>query len=281
MLAIEPIDLESSLNSGQVFLWEKIEDVWYGIDGHNVLAIRDNPLRINSFHDKASDFFRRDDDFKKIFDTVNKDPQVSKAIRHCPGLRILRQNPFQCYISFIVSSNSNIPRIQRMLQNLCRTFGEKIVFDEKEFYLFPKPEKLSLATRKDLSECGLGYRAEFVKKASADVVSGKIDFDHLKNCDYFEAKKSLLEVHGIGSKVADCIMLFSLEKLEAFPLDRWMLRILQKYFSEVIEFENKTITEKKYSEIHKKIVNHFGPYAGYAQQFLFKMERDVNQKKWL
>ena len=86
---------------------------------------------------------------------------------------------------------------------------------------------------------------------------------------------------GIGNKVADCILLFSLEKLEAFPLDRWMLRILQKYYSKEFQISTKTLTEKTYDQLHENIVEHFGSYAGYAQQFLFKMERDIYKKKWL
>jgi N-glycosylase/DNA lyase len=103
----------------------------------------------------------------------------------------------------------------------------------------------------------------------------------LKKTNYQSAKESLLKIFGVGNKIADCIMLFSLEKLDAFPLDRWMIRVLQKYYSDKFPMANKTITEKTYQSLHNEIVNHFGPYAGYSQQFLFKMERDLNEKKWL
>ena len=99
--------------------------------------------------------------------------------------------------------------------------------------------------------------------------------------NYNDAKQELVKVFGIGNKVADCILLFSLNKLEAFPLDRWMLRILQKYYSKKFELTSKTITDKTYENIHEKVVEHFGKYAGYSQQFLFKMERELNNKKWL
>ena len=99
--------------------------------------------------------------------------------------------------------------------------------------------------------------------------------------NYQMAKQELLKVFGIGNKVADCILLFSLDKLEAFPLDRWMLRILQKYYSDKFEVTTKTITNKTYDNMHEKIIEYFGEYAGYSQQFLFKMERELNNKKWL
>ncbi len=113
------------------------------------------------------------------------------------------------------------------------------------------------------------------------VLLKKIDFEQLKKCEYHIAKEKVCSVPGVGNKVADCILLFSLNKLEAFPLDRWIIRILEKYYSDKFQIETKTITEKQYSILHEKIVNHFGPFAGYAQQFLFKMERENYQRKWL
>ena len=198
-----------------------------------------------------------------------------------PGLRLIRQNPFQCYISFIVSSNSNIPNIKSRLQNLCKTFGRRKIVDGKEFFLFPEPSDLANASVLDIKKCGLGYRAEAVKTASLSVLDKKIDFDFLKKIDYHTAKEELIKVFGIGNKVADCILLFSLEKLEAFPLDRWMVRVLQKYYSNEFQISTKTLTEKTYDQLHKNAVKHFGSYAGYAQQFLFKMERELYKKKWL
>ncbi|HJO32297.1 MAG TPA: DNA repair protein, partial [Nitrosopumilus sp.] len=118
-------------------------------------------------------------------------------------------------------------------------------------------------------------------EAAKMMVSKKIDFEYLKKCNYQEAKESICQIPGVGNKVADCIMLFSLDKLEAVPLDRWIIRILEKYYLKKFEIATKTVTEKQYNILHEKIVNHFGPYAGYAQQFLFKMERENYQKKWL
>lgn len=275
------INIDHSINSGQVFLWEKILNTWYGINGLDVLAFNEKSFKISSFAKNSFDFFREEDDFSGIIQSITKDRIVGNAVKLFPGLRLLRQDPFQCYISFIASSNSNIQNIRHVLQRLCKKFGKKIIFEEKEFFLFPEPKTLAKATRSDLQKSGLGYRAKSVSEASLAVATGQINFDFLKKTSYQNAKDILLDVNGIGNKVADCILLFSLEKLNAFPIDRWVLKILEKYYSDKFQIDGKSLTEKKYNQIHEKIVNYFGPYAGYSQQFLFKMEREINQKRWL
>jgi len=274
------INFDYSLNSGQVFLWEKIDTKWYGVDGKNILVL-ETAQKFKKDMKYEFDFFRLDDNFKKISNDLKNDNYVKNALKMFPGLRLLRQNPFQCYISFIVSSNSNIPNIKSRLKNLCKAFGNRKIVDGKEFFLFPEPSDLANASISDIKKCGVGYRAKAVKTASLSVLDGKIDFDFLKKTDYNTAKKELTKVFGIGNKVADCILLFSLEKLEAFPLDRWMLRILQKYYSNEFQISTITLTEKTYERLHENAVEYFGSYAGYAQQFLFKMEREMYKKKWL
>jgi len=308
------INVENSINSGQVFLWRKNKDIWYGVNGQDILKIS-KAGTVKSYQNTKTDFFRRRDNIEKIIKSISKDRVTKKAVKQYLGLRILEQDPFQCLISFIVSSNSNIQKIKNSLEKISRKFGDRVEFENQEFFLFPKPEKLANASIDEIRSCGVGYRAvefenqefflfpkpdklvnasigeirscgvgyraRFIKEAAKWTVQKQIDFEYLKKCDYQEAKKEICQIPGIGNKVADCIMLFSLNKLESFPLDRWMIRILEKYYSDKFQLETKTITEKQYEILHEKIVNHFGPYAGYAQQFLFKMERENYQKKWL
>ena len=272
------INIDDTINSGQVFLWKKIDSKWYGVNGKKILILKEKlDVKSKDIHN----FFRFDDDFQGIKKQLSKDKVMKKAINNFPGMRILRQDPFQCYISFIVSSNSNIPNIQTRLQKLSQKFGEKRIVEKNEFFLFPKPEKLANSSINEIAKCGLGYRSKYIKKAAIAVNKGMIDFSSLKKQDYQEARDSLCQVFGIGKKVADCILLFSLDKLEAVPLDRWVLRILQKYYSKDFQISTKTITEKTYDDLHNKIVEHFGKYAGYGQQFLFKNERESLDKKWL
>jgi len=274
------IDVENSINSGQVFLWKKNGNYWYGVNGQDILQV-DNKGIINSYQNLKMDFFRENDEIQKIIKSISRDKTVKMAVKKYQGLRILRQDPFQCLISFIVSSNSNIPKIKYCLENLSKKIGKKTKFQNQEFFLFPKPEKLAKVSINEIINCGVGYRAKFIKEAAKMTVLKKIDFEYLKKCNYQEAKKNICQIPGVGNKVADCVMLFSLNKLEAVPLDRWIIRILEKYYLKKFEITTKTVTEKQYSILHEKIVNHFGPYAGYAQQFLFKMERENYNKKWL
>ena len=274
------INVENSINSGQVFLWRKNKDIWYGVNGQDVLKIS-KAGTIKSYQNTKADFFRKRDNIEKIIKSISKDSVTKKAVKQYLGLRVLEQDPFQCLISFIVSSNSNIQKIKNSLEKISKKFGEKVEFENQEFFLFPKPENLANASINEIKSCGVGYRAGFVIEAANMIVLKKIDFEYLKKSSYQDAKEKLCKVPGIGNKVADCILLFSLDKLESFPLDRWMIRILEKYYSDKFQLETKSITEKQYGILHEKIVNHFGPYAGYAQQFLFKMERENYQKKWL
>jgi len=271
-------NLSDTINSGQVFLWKEFDSKWYGINGKKVLILEE---KLDKNNKDIHNFFRFDDNFQKIKNQLAKDRVVKSAIENFPGMRILRQDPFQCYISFIVSSNSNIPNIQTRLERLCQTFGVKKIIQGKEFFLFPEPKRLADAPIGNIVKCGLGYRSKYVKEAAIAVDKGIIDFSSLKKLDYHDARDDLCQVFGIGKKVADCILLFSLDKLEAVPLDRWVLRILQKYYSKEFQITTKTITEKTYDDLHDKIVDHFGKYAGYGQQFLFKNERDNFDKKWL
>ena len=274
------INVENSINSGQVFLWRKNGDYWYGINGQDILKIN-NSGSIKSYQNIKTDFFRKRDNIEKIIKSISKDSITKKAVKQYAGLRILEQDPFQCLISFITSSNSNIQKIKSSLEKISKKFGVKVKFDNQEFFLFPKPEKLANASINEIKSCGVGYRARFIKEAANRIVLEKINFEYLKKTNYQNAKDEICLIPGVGNKVADCVLLFSLNKLESFPLDRWMIRILEKYYSDKFQLETKTITEKQYGILHEKIVNHFGPYAGYSQQFLFKMERENYQKKWL
>lgn len=276
------INIETTINSGQVFLWNKIKDQWIGIDGQDLLILNQSPFSARSSSNNIDNFLRSDDNLKKILSDISRDKIVADAVKQSPGLRLIRQDPFQCYISFICSSNSSIQNIKSMLENLCKKFGTRQEFDGYELTTFPKAETLANASMKDLIDCRLGFRAKYVKEAAQAVDSGKIDFVWLKKTDYHTALESLKKIRGIGNKVADCIALFSLDKMESFPIDRWTQRILLKHYKKFFDnVTEKPVTEKKYEKLHGEIVEYFGPYAGYSQQFLFKMERDLNKKSWL
>ncbi|MGB1429875.1 MAG: DNA-3-methyladenine glycosylase 2, partial [Nitrosopumilus sp.] len=184
------IDIDNSINSGQVFLWKKIKKNWYGVDGQNILKINEGG-KIESIQNTKIDFFRKNDDIQKIIKSISKDKTVKKAISQYEGLRLFNQDPFQCMISFIISSNSNIQKIKNSLEKISKKFGTKLVVQNEEFYLFPKPEKIAKASINEIKTCGVGYRAPFIKEAAKMVTLKKINFEYLKNSDYNETKRNL------------------------------------------------------------------------------------------
>ncbi|MDE1814778.1 MAG: DNA repair protein, partial [Thaumarchaeota archaeon] len=218
MQKIDTINIETTINSGQVFLWNKIEDRWIGVDGQDILILEQSPFSARSSSGNTDNFLRKDDNLKKILSNISRDKIVGNTVKQSPGLRLVRQDPFQCYISFICSSNSSIQNIKSMLENLCIKFGTRQEFEGHGLYTFPKVEALANASMKDLIDCRLGFRAKYVKEAARAVNLGKIDFALLKKTDYYTALESLKKILGIGNKVADCIALFSLDKMEAFPI---------------------------------------------------------------
>jgi N-glycosylase/DNA lyase len=275
-----------SINSGQVFLWEKRGDSWYGIHGERVARIRQagGHLEFASFpEDRAWDqkMFRLDDAGGTILEEISRDRFVQRLVRTYPGLRLMRQEPHQCLFSFVCASNTNIPMIRRMLYNLAKKFGGTVKVDGTEFSTFPSAAEINKAGIDDLRACGLGYRAKAVKAVARAITSGQLDIDALKSAPYEEAKSELLQVYGIGNKIADCVLLFSLEKLDAFPIDVWIARALAGHYRWLHKKKlGDKLTAHQYDELSGAARKYFGRYAGYAQQFLYYHMRQTAGKKW-
>ena len=275
-----------SINSGQVFLWEKHKNSWYGIHGDQVIKFTqyDKCIEFLSFpEDKSCDqkIFRLDDDIKKIFEEISHDPLICRLTKAYPGLRLIRQEPHQCLFSFVCASNSNIPMIRRMLYNMTRKFGRHKKVDGMDFFTFPSAAAINRASVDELRNCGLGYRTKAIKAVAHAITSGRLDFDLLKKTSYYKSKEELLQVYGIGNKIADCVLLFSLEKLDAFPIDIWIARALATHYSWLhkSKFHDK-ISPHQYEQLSDVARRYFGKYAGYAQQYLYYHTRQVAGKKW-
>ncbi len=209
---------------------------WYGIYGETILKITEKTNEKNDeiiyeydsypeYNDWQRHIFRQDDNYNEIIYEISQNEKIKKIVQKYPGLRILRQKPVQCIFSFLCSSNNNIPRIRFILRNLSRKFGRKIVFDDMNFYAFPSLTSLYNASMQDLLSCGLGYRARFVSNTAKYISNNQLNIEFLKKIDYNYAKEELLKLDGVGEKIADCILLFSLDKLEAFPIDIWIIKI--------------------------------------------------------
>jgi N-glycosylase/DNA lyase len=275
--------LDFSLCCGQVFRWKKIGGWWYGVVGENVFKIRQCGADlefVNVGNDFVAHYFGLSDDLEQISRCIDKDDYIGQALRRFEGLRIVRQLPWECLISFICATYKSIAAIELMLRKLSIKFGEKKVFEGLDFYTFPTAEKLAFASENGLRECGLGYRAKYVQATAKKICEQKIDLESLKSLHYLDARKKLVEFPGVGLKVADCVLLFSLEKLEAFPVDVWVKRIILNHYADQLPelFVKKlsshdSLTNGEYEKINAFGRSYFGRYAGYAQEYLFHYER--------
>ena len=279
----QPFDLDLTLCCGQVFRWEKIGEWWCGI-------VKDKPLKIrqvgnvlefeNASQNLVEEYFGLSDDLPSILSKISKDKHIQGAVKALRGLRILRQEPWECLISYICATYKNIPAIKRMLSNLSMKFGEKTVLNGYAFYSFPTAERLAKASPKELAECGLGYRAKYVLETARKIASGEFNIEELKKESYEKAREKLLTLPGVGLKVADCVALFSLEKLEAFPVDVWIKRAILRHYANHFERDfirkislKKSLTMADYERLSLFGQEYFGVYAGYAQEYLFHFER--------
>ena len=283
---LQSFDPVISINSGQFFLWEKRNESWYGTYGSRIIKLKtiDGSPEFTSFPEFKTfekKIFRLDDDIKAIFAELTRDPLVHTLIKKYPGLRLMRQEPEQCLFSFLCASNTNIPMIRRMLYNLTRRLGAPMSVDGMEFFTFPTAAEISKATTEQLRSCSLGYRAKAIKEVAQNIAEGTLNLESLRRIEYREAKSQLLQVRGIGNKIADCVLLFSLEKLDAFPIDVWISRALSQHYSWLLDRPlGDALTPRQYDSLSERMRLHFGRYAGYAQQYLYYDIRQRAGKKW-
>jgi len=275
------------LSCGQAFRWEKLGSWWYGVVEGKVVKVKQTSEGLEfqthpgtTDADFLKDYFRLDDNLSHILSKINKDECLGKAIRELHGLRIIRQEPWECLISYICATYKNIPAIQKMILNLSKRFGKKIMFDGYDFYTFPKPSDLAKADLEEIRRCKLGFRSSRVSETSKIIDRTEFNLEALKKIDYDKAKCELLTLPGVGNKVADCALLFSLDKLEAFPVDVWMKRIILESYSSHFEkpfirqaLRKRSVPPSEYREIGLFGRRHFGEYAGYAQEYLFHFFR--------
>ena len=274
-------DLESTLECGQAFRWRREGD-WYGsvIFNNNVkirrnqkgVEFRSSPDDEDALEPLLRGYLRFEDDIDAIYATINRDEYIGESIKRFPGMRILRQEPWECLVSFICSANSNIGRISTNVEDISTRFGRAIRTNGDVRHTFPTADVLAEAGEQPLRELGLGFRAKYVAATAKIIAEGGLDLYGLREASYGEALESLVALPGIGDKVANCIMLFSLDKLEAFPVDVWIDRALREWYPAVAE---QKLTKKA---MRPWAQDYFGRYAGYANQYLFHGRRLQGKK---
>lgn len=255
------IDIKDTITSGQCFRFTQNQDcftVLAGV-GKNVRQLTISQKDLSGLEDPFwNNYFDMQTDYetmKKSFEKIS--PIMKKACDYAPGIRILNQDPWEALCSFVVSQNNNIKRIMGIVDRMCSVFGEK---NNQGLCGFPKAEVLAAASEQELRAIGLGFRAPYIINTAKAVSEGKIDLERLKTCDIEEAEKTLLSIKGIGPKVASCALLFGCHRLDCFPIDTWMRKVMDTYFP------------GQTSQV-------FGPYAGLAQQYLFHWARTGEELK--
>lgn len=270
----QPINLETTMESGQVFRWEEVQGWYIGVIGRDGYAIKQTSsgllIRTSNPDKQATiksirNFFRLDDDLEKFYAELQHDQSLREAFQHWRGLRLIKQDPWECLISFVCSSVSNIPRIKKNLNSLAKAYGRPIYLANNTVYEFPSPRQLSKISVDDLLQLGLGFRAEYIVKIVNHKLAGKLNLQKLLIDNYANAKAELTKLPGVGNKIADCVLLFSLEKLEGFPIDRWVMRALVDWYG---HSENA-----RYSDLLNWAHEMWGTKAGYVQQYMYQQRR--------
>lgn len=257
--------LQHTLECGQFFRFTKVLDSYLVQSSDQIFSVQQKGDSL--FYEGVGEsfliqFFRLDEDLDSIYKKVDRDPIIHQALQQYQGMRLIRQDPWECLLSFLCSSAKAISHIRTMLEALCKSTGKKVVWGNYMGYGFPEPD--AIKTPLQLSPVKAGFRAGYLVKVSRCMDRSRLL--SLKGLPYRGAREQLMSLSGVGKKVADCILLYSLDFLEAFPMDTWIKRGLQNVY-----FKGKRVGEKAMEEF---VSNHFGPYAGYAQLYLFHFWRN-------
>lgn len=275
-LTIEHFDLKDIFTCGQSFRWQRLSDYdWIGIAGAKVIRVTQegNQVHFDCSQEDFDGFWHAYFDLGRDYGQVKNKllegaPDLAEAIEYGSGIRLLNQDPFEMLITFIISANNHIPRITDLVMRLSIEFGELVSHPYEALvgtlYAFPSAEVLAGVSVETYRVLGLGYRDKYVKESAERVVSESESFWNLRQLDYVHAKAVLIKYSGVGPKVADCILLFSFAKYEAFPIDTWIKKTLVRRYG---------LSEHQPKDILCFIETTFGDLKGFANQYLFYFER--------
>jgi N-glycosylase/DNA lyase len=291
---VKNFELSHIFDCGQCFRWHRQENGNYiGVAFERVIEVEkdaDNVIIYNSsqedFYNIWEAYFDLKRDYGSIKQEFENDELLQKAVVFGHGIRLLQQESFEITLSFIISANNRIPMIKRAIENISKRWGKVLVYKEKNYYTFPELEKLHEVSEKEFEECGTGFRAKYIKDTVEKIYKcmhmqsdelqeefvedcHKYDLKRIKKLDDNECHNELQNFSGIGPKVADCIMLFSMNKYSAFPVDVWVKRAMQFFYLA------PDVSLKKIREFARE---KFGELSGFAQQYLFYYARENNIK---
>lgn len=269
-----PVDLPGSLQGGQAFRWTTEGSAFHGVVGGHATRLTPAGAGVRAqVHPEADaklieTYLRLEPPQARMRERLAADPVLAPAVAAHPGLRLLRQDPWETTVAFLTSANNNVLRIERILHALAKRYGEPLATPAEwpgTFHAFPPPERLARASETSLRGLGLGYRAPFLRESARMVARGDVDLAALRGAGREEAREALLQLPGVGPKVADCIALFSLDVDDAFPIDRWILRAMSDLFFEGTAQAPRTV------EAFAR--DRWGRDVGLAQQYIFHAVR--------
>ena len=277
LFEVSDYNLAATLTSGQAFRWTEREGCWEGVIAGRFVRLSQDPRGIVA--ETAApvanwrwlhSYLDVEIDFAAVIKSFPEDEPMRLARESCKGLRLLRQEPWECLASFILSSTKQIVQIQQIVDLLSRRFGEPIpsFHPGHDAFAFPTWDRLASASENSLRECKMGFRAPYLHATARRLAEGKFDLESLKHRTCAQAREELVKLPGVGPKIADCVLLFGLGFPDAFPVDVWVQKALQQLY-----FPRRKL---KPDRLRRFVASYFGPYSGYAQQYLFHHIRTKN-----
>lgn len=268
-------DLGATLESGQAFRWMRAGDDYIGVVDRRWVRLRGGPdgiaaecaEEVSNWRWLAA-YLQTEVDLDAVLRSFPADdPALAEAVTTCRGLRLLRQDPWECLASFILSSTKQIVQIRQIVEALCRNHGEpvKVPGGEAPAFAFPTATRLAACSEAELRACRMGFRAPYLRETARRIVAGDPDLATLGTRSLAEARAALMSLPGVGRKIADCVLLFAFGFPAAFPIDVWVAHILRRRY-----FPRRRVT---LTRLQSFVDRHFGPHAGYAQQYLFHFIR--------
>ncbi|MDP3742345.1 MAG: DNA glycosylase [Candidatus Micrarchaeota archaeon] len=292
-LSFQEFNLDYTLESAQCFTWNKIDlkntKAWQGIiQGTSVTAIQ-HPDHLAVYSDlpreKIAQYFSLDtagfslgNVLKSLVIESENDEVLLTALKQFPGLRILRQDVWETIASFICSQNSSVEMIQQRVNLLSQRFGTKLKGNASGGFAFPPSIAIATASEEDLQACKLGYRVPYLKNSAMLIANSEFSLEELKKMRFEEARQYLMSLPGVGPKVADCICLFSLGHLNAFPVDTHVFKLLADFYAEDLKNLQGNRKNMRYDDLTAFASHKFGDYCGYGQQYLFHLHRVARTK---
>ena len=264
-------DLKSTITCGQIFRYIEEDDNYTVVVKDRVISLKQDKdfIIVESNKDEGLeefiyDYFDLNRDYEKIEnEIIKKDKKLKDAINFSKGLKMIHQDPFETLISYIISQNNRVPSIANSLNLLSLNYGEKVMFKDKEYYLFPSLEKLSKLSVEDFRNCKVGFRDKYLYEIIESINSKKLELDKINNMSGEEALKYLVEFKGIGMKVASCILLFAYQKFDVYPVDTWVKKFMKEDYNIEGEANIRKFTYEKYKD-----------YSGLAIQYMFNYKRN-------